>query len=84
MAATKTPPVMLTGNVALGKQIDGYHYAYSPDGALAIEVDVPCEGMVQISWQASEIGKTASLIATREVFEAAMRSYFAEFSAKKN
>jgi hypothetical protein len=79
----RRPPTMM-GNVALGKKIPGYHYAYSPDGALCIEIDVPAENMVTMTWQAGELaGKSSVIVCTKEVFEAAMRSYYVEFAAKK-
>jgi hypothetical protein len=72
----------MMGNVALGREIKGYHYAYSPEGACVIECDEPAVGMVTVTWKSGDLaGKNSSIVCTRDVFEIAIKSYLAEFNA---
>lgn len=57
----------------------GYHYAGTVDGALAVEVDIPCEGSVTLTWKPQEYpGKSGSMELPQDLFLAVVNAYIAE------
>jgi hypothetical protein len=64
--------------------IAGYHYAQSADGAFAVELDVPCEGVVTITWRPNDYpGKSATIQMPYDLFAKTIRSYASEATKPK-
>ena len=71
--------------MAAPAKIPGYHFASSEDGAFAIEVDVPCDGVVTVTWKSGEYpSKSAVAELPQVLFLAAVKSYLAEIQPNKS
>lgn len=65
------------------QKIPGYHFEQSVEGAFALEVDVPCEGVTTITWRPQEYpGKPASMEIPTVLVLPATESYVRELTAK--
>jgi hypothetical protein len=64
-------------------EIEGYHFTQTEDGAFAIEVDNPCEGIVTLTWKPQEYpGKPTTIELPAALFLPSVQSYLRERTDK--
>ena len=69
--------------MAVAEKIPGFHFSQSEDGAFAVEVDIPCDGVVTVTWKAGEYpSKSAVMELPQGLFLAAVKAYLAEHEPK--